>query len=272
MMRYSWMLAVAAGATLSMAVPTQGFAQDRSQAARARQEAEARAKEYEKDRGRVYDQAAKGREKAYEQARKDREKYEKERQKAAEQAMRDRERYERERQQINARERQRQLEIARQRARLEEERRRELERERMRREREYGRYDDYDNGRNGNAPAFCRSGAGHPVYGREWCRERGYGPGSGRWESTRWESILFRDQYVRRNQQLSRSALMNLLGSVALSRFESYGRQYGNGMMSGYWLPETSSNILQLSIGNVPIARLIDQNRDGRVDNVLLWR
>jgi len=26
----------------------------------------------------------------------------------------------------------------------------------------------------GNGPAFCRSGAGHPVFGWEWCRERGW--------------------------------------------------------------------------------------------------
>jgi|SRR5687767_9255148 len=27
---------------------------------------------------------------------------------------------------------------------------------------------------NGNGPSFCRSGAGHPVFGREWCREKGW--------------------------------------------------------------------------------------------------
>jgi hypothetical protein len=29
-------------------------------------------------------------------------------------------------------------------------------------------------GGRGGGPAFCRSGAGHPVFGREWCRERGW--------------------------------------------------------------------------------------------------
>ena len=28
--------------------------------------------------------------------------------------------------------------------------------------------------KNGNGPAFCRSGAGHPVHGWEWCRQRGW--------------------------------------------------------------------------------------------------
>lgn len=27
---------------------------------------------------------------------------------------------------------------------------------------------------NGGGPAFCRSGAGHPVFGWEWCRQRGW--------------------------------------------------------------------------------------------------
>lgn len=29
-------------------------------------------------------------------------------------------------------------------------------------------------------PAFCRSGAGHPVFGMEWCRERGWTESDGR--------------------------------------------------------------------------------------------
>jgi hypothetical protein len=35
-----------------------------------------------------------------------------------------------------------------------------------------------------NAPAFCRSGAGHPVHGRRWCEERGWGVyNQGRYDS-----------------------------------------------------------------------------------------
>jgi hypothetical protein len=30
------------------------------------------------------------------------------------------------------------------------------------------------NNGNGNGPAFCRRGAGHPVHGWAWCRERGW--------------------------------------------------------------------------------------------------
>jgi hypothetical protein len=30
----------------------------------------------------------------------------------------------------------------------------------------------------GGGPAFCRSGAGHPVWGRDWCLEKGFGLGT----------------------------------------------------------------------------------------------
>ena len=33
-------------------------------------------------------------------------------------------------------------------------------------------------GRQGNGPAFCRSGQGHPVHGWEWCEQRGWGSGN----------------------------------------------------------------------------------------------
>ena len=38
-----------------------------------------------------------------------------------------------------------------------------------------GRGNGRSKNNNGNGPAFCRSGAGHPVHGWAWCRERGWG-------------------------------------------------------------------------------------------------
>lgn len=35
----------------------------------------------------------------------------------------------------------------------------------------------YRAAKRGKGPAFCRSGAGHPVHGREWCLEKGFGLG-----------------------------------------------------------------------------------------------
>ena len=47
---------------------------------------------------------------------------------------------------------------------------------------------------NGGGPAFCRSGAGHPVHGWEWCRQRG-------WDRTQVRSApgmaVPRDQFPR---------------------------------------------------------------------------
>jgi len=34
-------------------------------------------------------------------------------------------------------------------------------------------------GANGGGPEFCRTGAGHPVFGMEWCREHGWTGSSG---------------------------------------------------------------------------------------------
>jgi hypothetical protein len=44
--------------------------------------------------------------------------------------------------------------------------------------------------KSGGGPSFCRSGAGHPVFGWEWCRQRGWGNSSG----ARNERIVQRDR------------------------------------------------------------------------------
>lgn len=47
--------------------------------------------------------------------------------------------------------------------------------------------------RNGSGPSFCRSGAGHPVWGLEWCLDKGYGIGtSGTW-FLRGDDLFLRD-------------------------------------------------------------------------------
>lgn len=37
-----------------------------------------------------------------------------------------------------------------------------------------GRANSNNSKAQGNGPAFCRSGAGHPVHGWAWCREKGW--------------------------------------------------------------------------------------------------
>ncbi len=40
----------------------------------------------------------------------------------------------------------------------------------------YGDRDDRYEDRDDRGPSYCRSGAGHPVFGRRWCTDRGYYP------------------------------------------------------------------------------------------------
>lgn len=128
--------------------------------------------------------------------------------------------------------------------------------------------------RKGKGPAFCRNGTGHPVFGREWCRDKGFDLGNGRAARDAWEDIIFRTPRDRRkNESVNRSVLQDVLGSVLLGRFESHARQSGyNGSTSGRWLLDGSTPVLQLYVGSVPIARIVDFNRDGRIDQVQLRR
>ena len=63
-----------------------------------------------------------------------------------------------------------------------EDRQESLREDRERLERRDGRWDgdDWDDDRyeeRGEGPKFCRSGEGHPVHGRRWCEQKGYGIG-----------------------------------------------------------------------------------------------
>lgn len=40
-----------------------------------------------------------------------------------------------------------------------------------------GGFDERFRADRGRGPSFCRSGAGHPVFGRRWCLEKGFGLG-----------------------------------------------------------------------------------------------
>lgn len=57
----------------------------------------------------------------------------------------------------------------------------------------------------GRGPAFCRSGAGHPVHGRRWCLQKGFGLGG-----LSLEDIIFRAQ--RRDR--SNASVIDILEDV----------------------------------------------------------
>jgi hypothetical protein len=142
----------------------------------------------------------------------------------------------------------------------------------------YGVYRGQQQQRRGQGPAFCRTGEGHPVFGRRWCQDKGFGLGNDRRARDNrdydiWGDIILGQPRDRRyDRTVNRSVLQDILGAAMVRQFESYGRQHASGPMTGRWVPHDRANILQLRLGSTPIAMLIDSNRDGRVDRVQLNR
>ncbi len=126
----------------------------------------------------------------------------------------------------------------------------------------------------GRAPAFCRSGQGHPVWGRQWCLDKGFGLGTQqdmRWGTTRdiGDIILGRQAS---SGILTRNALLNLLGPVAFNRLALHALTLGyTDPLTGVWRSEASGpNVLLVNSGRRPIAELVDTNRDQRSDMMLV--
>ena len=139
------------------------------------------------------------------------------------------------------------------------------------------RYDDRYYDRDGyyrttKGPAFCRSGAGHPVHGRQWCVRKGYGLGQDRWRNAGWEDIIFGRRDRRYDYgRMSGGVLEDILGRVIYGRLASQARYVGGGSLSGGWLTEPGGpRILQVYAGSRPLAEFIDGNRDGRAELVML--
>ena len=252
-MRANWLVALAAGAAIVMAAPPELAAQGNSSRARQQQELQRQRQQARETARRAAD-----RRQAVESERL-------RRQRAANRAglvLRRNDSYDR--------------------AQRDRDRRYDRERDRrydLDRNRRYDPRDIYDRGDiferrddryDARGPAFCRSGEGHPVKGRQWCRDKGFGLGRERSRDI-WGDIIFRDRRYD-DRMMSRSVLGNILGSVVLGRFDSYGRTYyGNAPLNGRWL-DSRASVLQLYMGSVPIAWLIDTTHDGRVDNVSLLR
>jgi hypothetical protein len=125
---------------------------------------------------------------------------------------------------------------------------------------------------NGNAPAFCRSGEGHPVWGREWCLDRGFGLGSRNgtiWSRTRVEDVVFGRPTSRdRRDRLDRGGLIDVLGDVVLGRLALHALTMGYvEPLHGTWVSEPNApQILYVRSGDVVVAEFVDLNRNDRVD------
>lgn len=122
----------------------------------------------------------------------------------------------------------------------------------------------------GKGPAFCRSGAGHPVHGRQWCVNKGFGLGNSRWDRGNWDGVIFR-QEPRSNIDIGRSVLGDILGNVIFNRLDARRQYLGVSQpLTGRWVNADGGSVLLVSAGRTPIAELVDRNRDRRVDLVLL--
>lgn len=125
------------------------------------------------------------------------------------------------------------------------------------------------------SPSFCRSGAGHPVWGRQWCLEKGFGIGSD--DDVRWSRVLDPSGVIiarPTSTDLTRSVLLDVLGSVVLNRLATHAVTLGyQDPLSGRWLGETTDTgprVLLVSSGARPVAELVDTNRDGTADLMLV--
>ncbi|PYO78567.1 MAG: hypothetical protein DMD63_06950 [Gemmatimonadetes bacterium] len=124
------------------------------------------------------------------------------------------------------------------------------------------------------APSFCRSGAGHPVWGRQWCLEKGFGLGTSpnvEWAAARDIGDLV---YVRpvTTTTLAENALLNLLGPVAFDRLALHALTLGyTDPLTGVWRSDaTGPTVLLVNSGPYPVAELVDGNRDQRPDLMLV--
>lgn len=130
-------------------------------------------------------------------------------------------------------------------------------------------------------PKFCQNGRGHPVHGRAWCVEKGFGRdarGSVVWEERGWEDVVLgtprypTSRYPDRTR-VDRGGLLDVLGDVVLGRLMAESRLSDTDRLSGRWLsPGGRARVLQVRAGSIPLAELSDLDGDGRVDAVLIPR
>jgi hypothetical protein len=92
-----------------------------------------------------------------------------------------------------------------------------------------------------------------------------------RWDRVHWDGVIFRRDYPRTNRELGRDLLIDILGSPVYHRLDARRRYFGiSRPLVGRWLYPDGRATLLVSAGGVPIAELVDVNRDRRVDLILV--
>ena len=128
--------------------------------------------------------------------------------------------------------------------------------------------DRYDRNRKSSGPKFCQNGQGHPVHGRAWCRQKGWDNASLR--NTGWGDVILRRPRYEQSS-LGSSVLEQILGRTVYNRFDGQRSRLGlNSNMTGQWRNTSNGTVLDLFASGIQIAQLIDRNRDGRADVVLM--
>lgn len=133
-----------------------------------------------------------------------------------------------------------------------------------------------DNRTSKGAPSFCRSGAGHPVWGRQWCLDKGFGLGTER--DLRWGFTDNLDQSILLNPGTTTGsiivgdALARILGPTVTDRLALHAITLGLAdPLVGRWLGDPNGQrVLQVSSGRTPVAELTDVNRDNLADRLLV--
>lgn len=120
-----------------------------------------------------------------------------------------------------------------------------------------------------DGPKFCRSGEGHPVWGRQWCVDKGFGLGKD--GDLRWGRIVEPNVVFRRavaEDRLDRAVLLDVLGDQVFNRLAAHAITLGFlEPLAGRWLGEpTGPRVLLLSSGDRPVAEIVDVNRDNRAE------
>ena len=120
------------------------------------------------------------------------------------------------------------------------------------------------------APAFCQNGEGHPVWGREWCLDKGFGLGARPgflWSRGRVDDVVYYRPYYDR-PRLDRVGLVDVLGDIIFGRLALHALSLGfDQPLAGVWVADPGApRILRVYSGDGQVAEFVDLDRDDRVE------
>jgi hypothetical protein len=127
-----------------------------------------------------------------------------------------------------------------------------------------------------DAPAFCRSGEGHPVFGRQWCIDKRFGLGDSGdfgWARTdRITDLVFLQPVA--TGVVARDALESLLGRIPFDRLALHAITLGlSEPLTGRWIiprEPGAPRVLLVSSGKRPVAEVVDIDQDNRADMLVV--